>query len=211
MFSSCKWFTREWNLQGLIIPKSLIFFSRGWTWLGTKDELATHVVAITGIQTDVLRGRESFLDKSVAAHFSWTVRRRTTRKEDIAYCLLGLFDVNMPLLYSEGGKAFLRLQEQIQRLSDDHSLFAWQQSYDHTSEKGGLYSTLGMLASHPLQFAYSGDVVATPHSYGPYSLTNQGLHIQLPILRDPFHEQNCTAILSCRFENDFPLELKRPM
>lgn len=62
---------------------------------------------------------------SVARRMSWASERRTTRSEDMAYCLMGLFSVNMPLLYGEGEKAFIRLQEEIMKDSDDHSLFAW--------------------------------------------------------------------------------------
>jgi hypothetical protein len=61
----------------------------------------------------------------VATKMSWAAYRETTRVEDLAYCLLGIFDVNIPLLYGEGRKAFIRLQEEILRVSADHSLFAW--------------------------------------------------------------------------------------
>ena len=56
---------------------------------------------------------------------SWAAKRKTTRVEDEAYCLLGLFDINMPTLYGEGRNAFYRLQEEIMRTSVDPSLFAW--------------------------------------------------------------------------------------
>ena len=56
---------------------------------------------------------------------SWAALRETTRVEDIAYCLLGIFDVNIALLYGEGEKAFIRLQEAIAHSADDFSLFAW--------------------------------------------------------------------------------------
>lgn len=57
---------------------------------------------------------------------SGTAKGITSRSEDVAYCLLGLFSVNMPLMYGEGAKqAFLRLINEIMRLSDDHSIFAW--------------------------------------------------------------------------------------
>jgi hypothetical protein len=59
---------------------------------------------------------------SVARRMSWAARRRTTRIEGVAYCLMGIFDVNMPLLYGEGEKAFIRLQEEIIKENDDHSL-----------------------------------------------------------------------------------------
>jgi hypothetical protein len=60
----------------------------------------------------------------VAKRMCWASKRKTTRVEDIAYCLLGIFDINMPLLYGEGGKAFLRLQEEILKTLGDYSLFA---------------------------------------------------------------------------------------
>ena len=56
---------------------------------------------------------------SIAQRMSWTSKMATTRIEDEAYCLLGTFGVNMPLLYGEGHKAFLRLQEEIIRRSTD--------------------------------------------------------------------------------------------
>ena len=65
---------------------------------------------------------------SVAQKMSWASRRTTTRLEDVAYSLMGIFDVNMPLLYGEGQKAFMRLQHEIVRVSDDESIFAWTDS-----------------------------------------------------------------------------------
>lgn len=59
---------------------------------------------------------------SVGQRMSWASKRMTTRIEDMAFCILGIFDINVPLLYGEGSKAFLRLQEQIWRETDDHSL-----------------------------------------------------------------------------------------
>jgi hypothetical protein len=55
---------------------------------------------------------------------SWASKRETTRVEDTAYCLMGLFGVNMLPLYGEGRKAFMRLQLEILRMSDDESIFA---------------------------------------------------------------------------------------
>jgi hypothetical protein len=57
---------------------------------------------------------------------SWASNRQTTRVEDIAYSLLGIFDINMPMLYREGEKAFIRLQEEIIKKSNDLSIFAWK-------------------------------------------------------------------------------------
>ena len=45
--------------------------------------------------------------------------------EDEAYCLLGLFSINMPTLYGEGRRAFQRLQLEIVKQSQDTTLLAW--------------------------------------------------------------------------------------
>ncbi len=64
---------------------------------------------------------------SIANRMSWAANRDATRAEDIAYSLFGIFDVHMPLLYGEGlPKAFRRLQEEIMKYLDDHTLFAWE-------------------------------------------------------------------------------------
>jgi hypothetical protein len=61
---------------------------------------------------------------SIAERMSWAAGRETTRPEDRAYSLLGIFGINMPLLYGEGSRAFARLQEEIIRTSDDQSILA---------------------------------------------------------------------------------------
>lgn len=66
---------------------------------------------------------------SVAQRMSWAAKRATTREEDIGYCLFGLFDVNLPLLYGEGPRAFTRLQEEIVRRNDDQSILAFNQGW----------------------------------------------------------------------------------
>lgn len=106
---------------------------------------------------------------------SWISRRETSRDEDMAYSLLGLFDVNMPLLYGEGRKAFMRLQLEIIKKSDDESIFAW------TSD----IRTSGMLATWPTAFAMSGDIMGSPTSLKerlPYAMTNKGLEFFLPAI-----------------------------
>src|SRR6266480_980749 len=79
---------------------------------------------ITGIPVDILCGG-NLSEYCVAEIMSWAQNRKTTRVEDVAYSLLGLFNINMPLLYGEGNKAFVRLQEEILKSTGDYSLFAW--------------------------------------------------------------------------------------
>jgi hypothetical protein len=109
----CRWFTRGWTLQELIASRNVEFYDQKWNFVGRKSELEGLLSRITNIDTSVLRDSSRLRAVPVARRMSWASTRQTTRKEDLAYCLLGIFDINMPLLYGEGEKAFLRLQEAI--------------------------------------------------------------------------------------------------
>ena len=122
---ACKWFTRGWTLQELIAPKKLRFYDETWHFKGLKDKFAKPIHQITKIPPDVLRNPEGLAKLSIAERMTWASKRETTRIEDTAYCLLGIFDINMPLLYGEGNKAFIRLQQEIIRLNNDLSIFGW--------------------------------------------------------------------------------------
>ena len=98
--------------------------SQDWKDLGNKFELAHQLEEITHIPADVLRHERSFTEISIADRMSWASKRQTTRIEDEAYCLFGLFGVNMAPLYGEGPHAFYRLQEEIMKTSVDTTLFA---------------------------------------------------------------------------------------
>jgi hypothetical protein len=120
-------------------------------------------------------------------------RRQTTRVEDLAYCLLGLFGVNMPMLYGEGEGAFVRFEEEIVRTSDDHTIFAWK------GQKDRPFSECGILATTPYRFRDSGNIVRARHFLGTsaFSLTNRGIHINVPLLvSSQFAEQ--LAVLDCQ-------------
>lgn len=112
-----RWFTRGWTLQELIGPSEVRFYSRTWTVLGNKGagdvRFLRMVEQVTGIDMDLLDGTSYLDDFGVTARMKWVSRRVTTRVEDRAYCLMGIFGVNMPLLYGEGMNAFIRLQEAI--------------------------------------------------------------------------------------------------
>ncbi|KAM5356607.1 hypothetical protein ACJ41O_003253 [Fusarium nematophilum] len=153
-FFASRWFTRGWTLQELIAPRNVDFFDRQWVRFGTRDgDLLDRVCQRTGIWPqlfaeprcecpggypahavrdgicagcDKLDTLPQTLDSfAVSIKMSWASSRVTTRKEDTAYCLLGLFSINMPMLYGEGDKAFLRLQEAIVRQSKDPSILLW--------------------------------------------------------------------------------------
>lgn len=88
--------------------------------------MASELSAITNIDTALLTGDRSLATYCVAQKMSWAANRTTSRIEDRAYHLLGLFDINMPLLYGEEEKAFQRLQEGIIGSTADLSILAWK-------------------------------------------------------------------------------------
>jgi len=107
-FEKSDWFSRGWTLQELIAPLKMAFYSKEWRQIGTKDGLTKYLKHITGTDAQALEGADPGIF-SIASRMSWAAKRKTTRTEDIAYSLLGIFDVNMPLLYGEGEKSFIRL------------------------------------------------------------------------------------------------------
>lgn len=124
-FIKSRWFTRGWTLQELIAPRVVQFYNADWVELGTKSSLKGLISQITGIDVRVLVGAPPSTC-NVARRLSWASTRETTRIEDVAYSLIGLFDVNMPLLYGEGTRAFRRLQEEILKESEDYTILAWK-------------------------------------------------------------------------------------
>ncbi|KAF8556430.1 hypothetical protein OG21DRAFT_1506533 [Imleria badia] len=147
------WVTRGWTLQDMIASKRLRFYSKNWTLLeefidSDTDEaekmisissfrhrarLVDHrasaiwcnaLVNTTGVPARDLTKFEPGA-KNVRARLQWAARRRTEKVEDMAYCLLGIFDVTLPVMYGEGPRAFFRLQEELLKHTGDTSLFDW--------------------------------------------------------------------------------------
>jgi hypothetical protein len=197
-FKESVWFTRGWTLQELIAPSDVLFLDSTWREIGTRTELMADIIAVTGIPGPAFTSLRYY---SVAQIMSWASMRRTSRVEDLAYCLLGLFDVGMPLLYGEGERAFRRLQEEIMRISDDESIFVWTidpreeaiavqklQEDIHIAvgtDRNSIYvvpnETTGagnLFAPRPSCFAHCARMLKDPiFNRPPYSLTNKGLRI----------------------------------
>jgi hypothetical protein len=197
-FSKSQWFSRGWTLQELVAPKKVMFYSGDWQKISAKEELIDDLSYATGIDPAALKG-EPLASFSVANRMCWASQRQTTREEDMAYCLLGLFDVNMPLLYGEGRvKAFIRLQEEIMKAYDDRSLFAWHPDKD---TKLPAYHYFGLLVQSPAWFRSSRTTENywATNRFPPATLTNLGVRIQLPIW-----ESGDTTIgwLNCQIETN---------
>jgi hypothetical protein len=200
---AARWFTRGWTLQELLAPRKVEFYDKDWAQLGIKDTESDHVTPflhtlkdITGIDEVVLWKPAYMRSKSVAARMSWAHNRQTSRSEDLAYCLMGIFDVNMPLLYGEGSRAFVRLQEEIIKLSDDHSIFAWDRDLSESS-------AASCLASDPSWFRRGAYVVPFGRKQtqsSSYSITNQGVQIRLRLLEHPTSGV-VYGLINCHWEN----------
>lgn len=192
-FSRSKWFSRGWTLQELIAPSSVIFYGADWKEVGTKASLQPVISTVTGIDSAVILSNHT-VDICAAQIMSWAAKRQTTKEEDIAYCLMGLFDVNMPINYGEGRAAFLRLQQEIIKTSTDQTIFAW---------KSIAGEERGPLAQSPAEFFDSNNVVRKDHDEGQsYSLTNKGLLVDLPISRVQGKKDVFLASLGCTIKND---------
>ena len=204
-----EWFSRGWTLQELIAPSNVQFLNKDWQTIGDKMTLAPTLVDITGVSehilTDGLRGNRP----CVAQIMSWAAHRTTTRAEDRAYSLMGLLDVNMPMLYGEGKKAFHRLQLEIIRVSNDQSIFAW----------GCNVRTGSILADDPSFFEGCGRVELIDHDefiqslkrdfpdeewhsiendqLGTFPITNRGIQIWLLLRPDAGSRSLFQARLPC--------------
>jgi hypothetical protein len=201
-FRGSRWFRRGWTLQELLAPSKLTFFSSNWGKLGTRATHLQLISSVTRIETRYLSGGDKdFRQSSIAQRMSWAVGRSTERIEDRAYSLLGIFGINMPLLYGEGCNAFARLQQEIMKNSDDQTLFAWEET--------GPGLEWSPFAMSPDAFNSGKDYVRdefTMHT-GPYAITNRGLELRLSLFYMGAESPNHTyAVLACRLSSS-PLNL----
>ena len=189
-FAQSKWFTRGWTLQELIAPRTLVFFDREWKFTWSRYEFRDVIEEVTGVAGYQYASPLSHKWATIAERMSWASRRETTREEDTAYCLMGLFGVNMPLLYGEGGEeAFYRLQLEILKRSDDESIFFWNQDYFSSNAKSTELAPcidlfppyqVSPFASSPELFRYSQFAGRRDFRVrDDYSVTNKGLYIHL--------------------------------
>ncbi|KAK3053048.1 hypothetical protein LTR09_005674 [Extremus antarcticus] len=190
VFMKSVWFDRAWTLQELLAPNDVRFFSTSWKFLGNKNDLRPAIRQVTRIPDIFITSNDMIHKASVAERMKWASNRQATRLEDNAYSLLGLFGVNMPLLYGEGNRAFLRLQTEIIRISDDETIFGWSgKSYYHAN---------GLLAPDLAAFSAVTDLRRqhlVPRQH--YEVTNKGIRITL-LLREHLLEQAFTKSAEVR-------------
>lgn len=112
-FRNSRWHTRGWTLPELLAPKIVTFYSRDRVRLGDKYALREELASITGIEVAALASQD-LAQIDATQKFRWAAKRQTSREEDQAYCLLGIFGIFMPLIYGEGQKnAMRRLRREL--------------------------------------------------------------------------------------------------
>ncbi len=194
--SKCEYFERGWTLQELIASPEVEFYNAAWTSIGNKSTLEADISRITTIDKAVLRKASELRNCKLSLRMAWAAGRITRFEEDRAYSLLGVFNVQMPTLYGEGeASAFRRLQEEIIKYSDDHSIFAW---FDPDAPAD---ASTGLLAPSTRCFQTSYTYNRLPRrSAAPYAMTNKGLSIKLCLLQ--LDKGIFVASLDCEKDED---------
>lgn len=186
-----EWFKRGWTLQELIAPRNMEFYDAHWTPMGTRNDLAALVGKVAAIRSEYLNEKQDFRNASVATKMSWMAGRKTSVVEDVAYSLLGIFDIHLAPQYGEGIRAFSRLQDEIMLTygTFDESLFAWQWPpnhelncfrKDHSPPPKFAESKWGLLAPSPDCFKHSAGLVIDPRKVkrrinGGFHKTSEGI------------------------------------
>ncbi|KAI6158981.1 heterokaryon incompatibility protein-domain-containing protein [Pisolithus thermaeus] len=225
-----EWFMRGWTLQELIAPKEVEFFNKDWVHIGNKQHLEFELQTITGIPYEVLTSGLAGKRLSVAQIMSWAAKRKTTREEDRAYSLMGLFGVNLPMLYGEGKKAFRRLQLEIIREFNDQSILAWKPRVPRTGsvlaedpsdfrgcgkitkvEPGEFIKLIGQYtwrsdigdswAQPQYKLAALRDVMDS-QQFHTFNISNGGIQVFLPVIPSRDSPSHLRAVLACTRDLD---------
>lgn len=208
-FRASQWFSRGWTLQELLAPKEVHFYSMDWKFLGSKTDLKELISSITGIPVEVLVGGKCQAPtRSIGEIFSWASRRNTTLPEDMAYSLLGLLDINLPLIYGEGTAAFMRVQEEVLRRHDDESIFAWEAppSEAITKPLSGLLSP--SVAYFHASHRFVKPRILTRLDSQPVMMTNKGIAVDLPLVANNEDKSRQFALLNCRMTGSSEFEVQ---
>lgn len=165
-----------WTLQELLAPSNVEFYDQDWAFRGSKKDHNDTISKFTSIPTKVLLKPTTIYKESVSARMSWASKRVTKRTEDIAYCLLGIFEINMPLIYGEGKRAFQRLQEEIVKRNNDLTIFAWDNWPRPGRRTRRTDDLVEVLATSPKAFRESAKLQNISVGLGSeFSITNRGL------------------------------------
>ncbi|KAH7305824.1 heterokaryon incompatibility protein-domain-containing protein, partial [Stachybotrys elegans] len=206
-FRKARWFTRGWTLQELLAPAEIDFYDASWRFLGTKTELRYLIAEITGIGLGyigdylgfpAMSSYERLSKASVAERLSWVAERETKRQEDLAYCLLGIFNINIAMLYGEGIKAFRRLQEEIMKVSGDSSILSWGLEESCCSWRLDESSILAPLPTHFKNCREVQSCIINGVVPPTFSIHQKGLQLKAATRVDPMYDKLIYVSLGCR-------------
>ncbi|KAF9234938.1 hypothetical protein BU15DRAFT_78487 [Melanogaster broomeanus] len=205
-FSRSQWFRRGWTLQELLAPAKVTFFAKDWEKIGKKanQNIVKRITHITGIPKGVLSEDGETTSFSVATRMTWASRRSTTKEEDKAYSLMGIFGITFPIIYGGRENVFVKFQKEIMNRHPDQSIFAW------TAESAPPTTTAGLLTPSPAYFADVTEIsdevfikdfahMIKPDSRPPahYFPTNLGIKITLPMKPVEGKDDLFLAMLRC--------------
>lgn len=194
------WFTRGWTLQELLAPARIKFYGADWTPLSIfpndkkNTDIMRAVSEITGIDLRNLRYFSPGL-LNVREKMLWASSRKTTRVEDIAYSLLGIFDISMPIAYGEGKRAFRRLMEAIVHGCREWQIFAWAGPHSPYAtpfpESPSGYHALTDATAALMQSSLASRPVHRPWDlhvgYPFYAMTKKGLELEVLLVEVMLH------------------------
>ncbi|KAG9309794.1 hypothetical protein JVU11DRAFT_10170 [Chiua virens] len=126
------WNTRAWTYQEYVAAEIVQFYTEDWKpYLGLdmfnhkeSDIIVDEMEQVSRVSAQQLAALRPGLDR-VREKLFLASRRQTSLVEDIAYSLLGIFNIAIPVIYGEGNRAVGRLLEHILTGSGDVTILAW--------------------------------------------------------------------------------------
>lgn len=230
-FAQEPWFTRGWTLQELLAPEKMKFYGQNWEPLSddpddkhprdlptlledetsstippSQPDILTAITRLTDIESHDLTSFSRGID-NIHQRLRWASRRTTTRIEDMAYSLIGIFDVSMPITYGEGQRSWFRLMEIILQQCKSWEIFVWAGEWSPYSSaiprspKG--YEAFDIQNFTELSKTLDmgkvkGIVGETPPGLRgdhAFAMTRHGLQMKLPLLDVVFDRPNQSATI----------------
>ena len=213
------WFRRGWTLQELLAPARIKLYGRNWEPINSSriirndkedEHIRRMIEEATRIPGDDIRLFHPSCDR-VSEKMTWMASRQTTRIEDIAYSLIGIFDITMPISYGEGPWAFHRLMEVVAQRCFDPGFFAWcGHPSPYSLALPGSPSCYTLDAERAKLLRLRGfEVSSELHSGDPsYTMTKTGLEVKVLLVpideSDPFTPID-TFVLPAKLRIAIPL------
>ncbi|RYP18640.1 hypothetical protein DL767_009785 [Monosporascus sp. MG133] len=124
-----------------------------------------------------------------------------------------IFDVTMPMIYGEGDKTFVRLQEEIMKKTSDDSILAW--GLCHTESVPSISTDVlsgGVLATAPLDFANCERIVLRKEDVTPVNTIEiSGGRLRVHLSLHTTSAGEIYGLLNCGPEDDTAVVMEVPL